>query len=56
MLLKKKSLYMYIKAKWCLVKKILKYKTVLKHEINEVLITFNSYKHAGLISTAQIVH
>lgn len=54
MLLKRKVLYMYIKAK-CQVKKILKYKTVLKHEINEVLITFNSYKHASLISTAQIV-
>lgn len=48
---------MYIKAK-CLVKKILKYKTVLKHEINEVMIIFNSYsyKHASLISTAEIVH
>lgn len=33
---------MYIKAK-CLVKKILKYKTILKHEIDEVMITFNFY-------------
>lgn len=46
---------MYIKAK-CLVKKILKYKTVLKHKINEVMITFNFYKPASLIGTAQIVH
>lgn len=50
MFFKKKSLYMYIKVKWCLVKKILKYKIVLKYEINEVLIIFNFYKYVGFIS------
>lgn len=54
MLLKKKSFIHVYKSKVS-SKEILKYKTVLKHEINEVLITFNSYKHASLISTAQIV-